>query len=735
MTAVVINGNTYSDDGTSSRDMDNGGFRTWLLPMIMDSATVGSASTTAATTATTQTGIATTQAGIATTQAGNAATSATQAANYAAALTSTSTTSATIATGSLTLTTQSGKQYLVGQNVIASSNATPTKFVSGVVTSYSGTTLIINVTAIGGSGTVNDWNISISGVQGVQGATGTVGLLQTSTDFSQNVGTTTGLTYGYNAGWIRQDNVPTSVTAGTISLTASSTNYIEVSGAGVVSANTVGFTTGKFPIATATTSVSAITGVADKRSVISVMPSASGGGTVVSTGTNITLTQASAKVQAITTTTANIVVSLPDATTLTSGGSLYVIKNTGLYAFTIKDFVGNGIVVLLSGQMAAFYLADNSTSDGVWAIANENFDKSIFQWFYNGTVSAVSSTAVNTTQSIQVGVVDSSRILLAYYDNANIMGVVATISSGNTLSFGTPVICSSGTVASSDLTVLSSTQAIVCWGNSGTGNSEAAVITIAGTTLTKNATKTISAVVSPYSVSICSVNSAAAVMATGQTGTTNVSYLTISGTTIIIASTANTPLFGGNGLNNSVNLLSSTAALLTYQDSISTASMRALVFTISGTTLTANSPVTYSPSATPNYIKNSVVNSTKAAVIFVEGGTTARIVPITITGTVPSFGTEITYTTSFTGNNPDFVWNGNGFVINYANSSGYAEQVFVTYTDAAQTTLTTNSVVNTVNAVTSANFGTALAKSSKVFTVFRNGTSTFANAFITDILS
>jgi hypothetical protein len=36
MTQVTVNGNTYSDDGTTSRDMQHGGHRQWLLPMISD---------------------------------------------------------------------------------------------------------------------------------------------------------------------------------------------------------------------------------------------------------------------------------------------------------------------------------------------------------------------------------------------------------------------------------------------------------------------------------------------------------------------------------------------------------------------------------------------------------------------------------------------------------------------------------------------------------------------------
>lgn len=38
MSSVVLNGNAYSDDGSQSRDMRNGGYRNWLLPMMADAA-------------------------------------------------------------------------------------------------------------------------------------------------------------------------------------------------------------------------------------------------------------------------------------------------------------------------------------------------------------------------------------------------------------------------------------------------------------------------------------------------------------------------------------------------------------------------------------------------------------------------------------------------------------------------------------------------------------------------
>jgi hypothetical protein len=87
----------------------------------------------------------------------------------------TSTTSATIATVAQSFTTQSGLAYSVGARARASSNGTPTSWMEGRVTAYSGTTLTIGVDLTSGSGTFSDWNINLAGVQGTAGAPGATG--------------------------------------------------------------------------------------------------------------------------------------------------------------------------------------------------------------------------------------------------------------------------------------------------------------------------------------------------------------------------------------------------------------------------------------------------------------------------------------------------------------------------------------------------------------------------------
>ena len=78
---------------------------------------------------------------------------------------STSTTSVAIGTGSKTFTiADSGKPYAAGTPLRFAASSDPSnKFMDGVVTSYSGTTVVLDVKNVTGSGTLASWNVSIGG--------------------------------------------------------------------------------------------------------------------------------------------------------------------------------------------------------------------------------------------------------------------------------------------------------------------------------------------------------------------------------------------------------------------------------------------------------------------------------------------------------------------------------------------------------------------------------------------
>src|SRR5471032_3554414 len=99
MTSITVNGNTYSDDFSSSKDMNLGGFRTNYMPMVSDS-----------------------MVDLSTKQAASAASATAAAASALTALNAPGTTAScanalALATGSMAFTIQTGKTLVPGMTV------------------------------------------------------------------------------------------------------------------------------------------------------------------------------------------------------------------------------------------------------------------------------------------------------------------------------------------------------------------------------------------------------------------------------------------------------------------------------------------------------------------------------------------------------------------------------------------------------------------------------------------
>jgi hypothetical protein len=87
-----------------------------------------------------------------------------------------------------------------------------------------------------------------------------------SDQLNEDSDTTTGLTWGWKAGVLRVADTTYAISASTISLTSSSTNYVELDPSDqTVKKNTSSFTAGRVPLRQITTDGSAQTGSVDKR--------------------------------------------------------------------------------------------------------------------------------------------------------------------------------------------------------------------------------------------------------------------------------------------------------------------------------------------------------------------------------------------------------------------------------------------------------------------------------------
>lgn len=159
MTKVTVNGNAYSDDGSTPKDMQNGGFRSYILPMVSDTMIDTAAKVSAAAD----------QVALANAAAAAAAVSASTAVSGPGSNGS-STNTLTVALGVQTLTIQSGKTLSPGMPCTIASTASPRNWMNGSIDSYNSSTgaLQVYVTNIGlvtpgVFPTLSAWTVSLSG--------------------------------------------------------------------------------------------------------------------------------------------------------------------------------------------------------------------------------------------------------------------------------------------------------------------------------------------------------------------------------------------------------------------------------------------------------------------------------------------------------------------------------------------------------------------------------------------
>lgn len=141
---------TVTDDASATTGLANGGHRVRFIPALTQ--VVNTAQ------------MAVDKAAAASSSASAAAVSAASAA-MAPATSASSTTSILIGTGSKSLTIETGKNFVIGMNIIIASTATPANTMYGQVTGYTtgSGALVVNVTQVTGSGTIAAWTVSLSG--------------------------------------------------------------------------------------------------------------------------------------------------------------------------------------------------------------------------------------------------------------------------------------------------------------------------------------------------------------------------------------------------------------------------------------------------------------------------------------------------------------------------------------------------------------------------------------------
>lgn len=143
---------------------------------------------------------------------------------------------------------------------------------------------------------------------------------------------------------------------GSIALSASATNYVEATRAGVVTKNTTGFTPGQIPLYAVVTGASTVTSYTDWRAWVQPKDAVSIAVGVVVTTADVTLSESQARCSY-----------LPVTGALTNNRNVIVPNywsaavycgNTGAFTTTFKTAAGAGIVVAQTKR--AILLADGT---------------------------------------------------------------------------------------------------------------------------------------------------------------------------------------------------------------------------------------------------------------------------------------------------------------------------------------------------------------------------------------
>lgn len=464
-----------------------------------------------------------------------------------------------------------------------------------------------------------------------------------------------------------------------------------------------------------------------------------GGATVTSTGSNVTLTATSNRVQAIATTAAGLTISTPDATTMTliMGSPVYVIINTGSFSYRVINNAGSTIAIVGSGQAVAISLYDSSTAAGIWGAHNISKDTAPLGRFYVGAQTAVSSNAINNSDGrIAICALSADKFLLAYSDSTGGLGRVLCVDLTATVpTYGTALtFLASAAPSTLSITALSSAQAILCYMNGST--SEAKTINVSGSTCTAGAAHDYAGAVVNYNrVDRASATTA---MVTYNTTANNysVKLLTVSGTAIT-SGTAGAIRAGVATSSRASTVLSSTRGGILYVLDSAITTLRSATIDLSVNPPTINGDAITTISSTPTLTTLTALPENNNAIATYLTGTTTKAFPINFgaSSIVEGITSTILTVASPTGSFSTLI---NGRSVGWVtNSSNTVQFIRMSLESNAAITAFTQVKFTDPEFITISNLGASLtfgvSSSGKALYGFRNSSTTFANTITQEI--
>lgn len=333
-------------------------------------------------------------------------------------------------------------------------------------------------------------------------------------------------------------------------------------------------------------------------------------------------------------------ISLPNATTMNAGGALYVLKNTGSYTFAVNDNSGTLLGVIAPRNTVTIFLLDNSTSAGIWWIANNSEFGILTSGFSYST--SIIEAAIDTGYFSSLAQLTSTTYAFAYRANSAPVKIAILSVSGISVSVSNPVTVDSNGAGGIGIAVLSPTSVVITYTNATNAYPMATVVTISGTTATPGTPTALQAIAysatSGARVTALSSTSGVAIFMNSTNYPTAFAF-TVSGTTITAGTAAViVSVAPSNIYTTAITSISATQALAFYTNGSGNAT--GVVLSVSGTTITANTPVT--TNTQNNYSISIGILSSSSFIISSSTATNLLVSYITISGTAITVNNTIT---------------------------------------------------------------------------------------------
>lgn len=292
---------------------------------------------------------------------------------------------------------------------------------------------------------------------------------------------------------------------------------------------------------------------------------------------------------------------------------------------------------------------NNSASGEVVVEGGVITNGSLLPLTYSGSLGTAANFIAGTNPDHVSSCFDSSsgKTIISYVGNSNYGYVVVGTpnASDNTITFGTPVAFNSSTTSTTSITYdVAQNKVLIAYSNGSNGYYIWAVVgTVSGTTVSLGTASAQTSAASSNTAgfaTVYDVNAAKHVLAFQNETSSNrldAQVMTISGTSVSSGSALTNIAGGACAFPSTAYDSSAQKVVIAYQDTGSSTHGKAVVATVSGTSISAGSEVSFNAAVTYNTVTEYDPSANKIIIAYKNNQTPTAVVG-TVSGTSISFG-------------------------------------------------------------------------------------------------